>query len=130
TFCRAYGVTLATGKRWIRVSLTATVISSTSTKAKSTSAKNSPTTKDRHNEQRMVCTSRVVRNGHRQVSRFLREAVRIHPKLALRGRRNRVGGSGGAAGLRTHSDGAMARQGGQRPDVHLARYGRLECPAR
>ena len=49
------------------------------------------------------------------------EAARIHPELVLRGRWKGMGGAGGAARLRTHSDVGMARQGGQRPHVHLAR---------
>src|SRR5262244_863136 len=42
------------------------------------------------------------------------EAARIDPELALRGRWKGMGGAGGAARLRTHSDVGMARQGGQR----------------
>src|SRR5215475_1491418 len=45
------------------------------------------------------------------------EAARIHAELVLRGRWKGMGGAGGAARLRTHSDVGMARQGGQRPHV-------------
>src|SRR5215510_2588056 len=48
------------------------------------------------------------------------EAARIDPELALRGRWKGMGGAGGAARLRTHSDVGMARQGGQRPHVQTS----------
>ena len=58
------------------------------------------------------------------------EAALIDPELARRGRWKGMGGAGGAARLRTHSDVGMARQGGQRPHVHLARRRGPACPAR
>ena len=36
-----------------------------------------------------------------------------------------MGGAGGAARLRTHSDVGMARQGGQRPHVHISLDGEV-----